>query len=133
MTTSLPTSFAPDIERTYGAEPLSDLLTELEGTAEEWAHGASLFGAGGFANDQRKKVLSIVMLRIRDEILEKGEKAPTEKVLDALAHADKQYVDWLNQHIIKRAEWLKLDATRSQVEMRVNRGQSLLKIGARGF
>lgn len=130
---SLPTSFAPDIERSLGAEPLEELLAELEANAEAWAHGGALFGAGGFANDQRKKVLSIVMLRIRDEFLQKGEKPPTEKILDAMAHADKRYTRWLDEQTIKRAEWLKLDAERDAIAMKVNRGQSLLKLGTRGF
>jgi hypothetical protein len=120
-----------DIEESHGAEPMDKLLAEYDAIVEDWAEGGALFGAGGFANDIRKKVLSLVMLRIRDELIAKGEKPPTEKVLDALAHADKQYTEWLDRHVIKRAEWLKLDVEKSQIEMRANRGQSMLKIGAR--
>ena len=110
---------------------MDQLIRELDDIKEEWSEGGALFGAGGFANDVRKKVLSIVMLRIRDELISKGEKPPTEKVLEAMAHADRQYTEWLDRHVVKRAEWLKLDVKKTQIEMRANRGQSLLKIGAR--
>lgn len=120
-----------ELEAAHGAEPMDELLQELSEITEEWAEGGALFGAGGFANDVRKKMLSIVMLRLRDDMLSKGEKAPTEKVLDAMAHADKQYVDWLDRHVIRRAEWLKLDMKKTAIEMRANRGQSLLRLGSK--
>lgn len=119
-----------DMEMSFGAEPLDKLLAELDSTEKEWSEGAALFAAGGFANDVRKKILSIVILRIRDELLMKGEKAPTEKVLDAMSHSDKQYVEWLDRQVIARASWLALDSRRNAILLRVNRGQSLLRVGA---
>lgn len=52
-------------------------------------------------------------------------------LIDQLAHADKEYVKFLDSHIGRRAKWLALDAHRDSVVMRVNRGQAMLKIGAR--
>jgi hypothetical protein len=118
-------------EESFGVEPMDQLLAQLDATEDEWSHGSALFGPGGFANDVRKKVLSIVMLRIRDEILNKGEKAPTEKVLDAMAHADKQYVEWLDRQVVARAEWVKLDARREGILLKANRGQAMLRVAAR--
>lgn len=127
--TSLPTSYAD--EQSYGVEPLDNLIAGLQEREEEWAYGSALFGPGGFANDVRKKVLSLVMLRIRDEMINKGEKAPTEKVLDAMAHGDKQYTEWLDRQVIARAEWVKLDAQREAILLKVNRGQAMLRVVAR--
>lgn len=114
-----------------GAEPLDELLAELDAEEDAWADGGALFDVGGFANDVRKSMLSVVLLRIRDEILSKGEKSPTEKVLEAMAHADKQYKEWLDRQTIRKAEWMKLNAKRKKVEMRANRGQKMLSLGAR--
>jgi len=119
-----------DMEMSFGAEPLDNLLAELDATEKEWSDGGALFGAGGFSNDIRKKILSVTLLRIRDEMLSNGEKAPTEKIIDALAHADKQYGEWLDRQVIARANWLALDAKRQAVFLKVNRGQSLLRVGA---
>ncbi len=124
--------YAPvGIEEGYGVDPIELLIHQLSETEEDWAKGAALFGAGGFANDVRKKILSVVMLRIRDALLNSGDKAPTEKVLDAMAHADKQYTQWLDRQVVARAEWLRLDAQRDAIEMRCNRGQALLRVAGR--
>lgn len=120
-----------DMELSNGAEPLDELLAELDAEEDAWADGGALFDVGGFANDVRKSMLSVVLLRIRDEILSKGEKSPTEKVLEAMAHADKQYKEWLDRQTIRKAEWMKLNAKRKKVEMRANRGQKMLSLGAR--
>lgn len=128
--TSLPTSFVEDMERANGAEPLDGLLAELDETEAEWADGASLYGAGGLFNDKRKSLLSITALRIRDERAENGLKS-TDAMIDDLSHADKEYRLFLDSHIGRRAKWLALDAHRDSIVMRVNRGQAMLKVGAR--
>jgi hypothetical protein len=120
-----------DMELSNGAEPLDELMAELDADEDEWADGGALFDSGGFANDVRKIMLSVVMLRIRDEILSKGERSPTEKVLDAMAHADKQYREWVDRQTLRKAEWMKLNSKRKRVEMRANRGQKMLSLGAR--
>ncbi len=119
------------VEQDAGVDPIELLIHQLSETEEEWARGSALFGPGGFANDVRKKILSVVMLRIRDKLLSDGEKAPTEKVMDAMAHADRQYVAWLDRQVIARADWLRLDAQRDAIEMRCNRGQALLRVAGR--
>lgn len=128
--TSLPTSFVSDMERSNGAEPLDGLLAELDDTEAEWADGASLYGAGGLFNDKRKSYLSSIALRIRDELRESGGKI-TDDLVDQRSHADKEYRKFLDDHIVRRAKWLALDAHRDGIVMRVNRGQAMLKIGAR--
>ena len=119
------------VEQDAGVEPAESLIHQLSETEEDWANGGALYGNGGFANDVRKKLLSVVMLRIRDSMLSGGEKAPTEKVLDAMAHADKQYGEWLDRQVIAKAGWLRLDAQRNTIEMRFNRGQALLRVAGR--
>lgn len=94
----------------YEDERVLQLLAESE---DAWADGASLYGPGGLFDAQRKALVSVVMLRIRDELIGKGEK-PTEKVLDAMAHADPTYTEFLGGHVTKRAGWLSLDSERAR-------------------
>jgi hypothetical protein len=120
-----------DIEAGFGVDPIQVLQAQLEATTEKWAQGAALYGAGGFANDVRKKVLSLAMLRIRNDYLNRGEKAPTEKVLDAMAHADKDYTRWLDQQVIDRAEWLQLSDTRDNIREMIRRDDALIRAAGR--
>lgn len=119
-----------DMELSGGAEPLDGLLAELDETEAEWADGASLYGAGGLLNDKRKSYLSLIALRIRDELRESGSKI-TDDLVDQKSHADSGYRGFLDDHIVRRAKWLALDAHRDGIVMRVNRGQAMLKVGAR--
>jgi len=129
----MPNDFAgnvADMEMANGATPLDELLAELDESEAEWADGAALYGNGGMFNDKRKSLLSIIALRIRDERAGEGKKS-TEDMIEQMAHADKEYVKFLDGHIGRRAKWLALDAHRDGIVMRVNRGQAMLKIGAR--
>lgn len=128
----MPPTHRSDVETGFGVEPIQELQSQIEATTEKWAQGAALYGPGGFAGDVRKKILSLAMLRIRNEYLNNGEKAPTEKILDAMAHADKDYVRWLDQQIIDRANWLKLDDTRDQIREKIRRDDALIR-SARAF
>ena len=117
---------APNLEATAGIEPLDVLLAKLDASEREWAEGASLYGPGGTFDNLRKSYLSAVALRIRDEKAEKAEKV-TEGLIDQMAHADKDYRAFLDQHTMKRARWLALDAQRDGLTMRIQRGQAILR------
>ena len=117
------------LEVTHGVEPLGKLLDLLDACAEQWAEGAALYGPGGTFDHLRKTKLSVTALRIRDEKQAKGEKI-TEASIDQLAHADGEYIGWLDGQTTARAEWLSLDAYRQQVWARINRGQAMIRVAA---
>lgn len=116
-----------DMETSFGVQPIEEIQSQLEQTTEEWSKGAALYGSFGFAEHVRKKVLALALLRIRNLFLNRGEKAPTEKILDAMAHADKDYTRWLDQQIIDRANWLRLDDTGDQLRERIRRDDALIR------
>lgn len=129
---SLPPANRYDMETSFGVQPIEEIQAELQESSDEWARGAALYGSFGLGEHVRKKVLALALLRIRNDYLNRGEKAPTEKVLDAMAHGDKDYVRWLDQQIIERANWLKLDDTRDQLRERIRRDDALIR-SARAF
>lgn len=103
---------------TAQAYPDDVLFQKLAETEDEWAKGAALYGPGGLLDAQRKIILSIVTLQIRDRLNQAGAKA-TDKVLDAEGHADVEYQEWVDSHVPARATWLALDAKRDRWYMEI--------------
>jgi len=120
---------AGDVERSMGVDPIDGLLAEFEATREAWATGAALYGPGGTFDNLRKVKLSIIECSIRDDYQAKGVKV-TEAAIEQQAHADLAYTAWLDNHTVARANWLRLDAEREDVRMRINRGQAVLRSAA---
>lgn len=118
-----------DIERGLQVDPIDELLASLDATQEAWAKYAALYGPGGLFDNQRKIMLSIIMLKVRDEIKD-GERV-TDALVDARAHAHPDYVAFIKRHTERRAEWLQLDAERDAIVLRINRGQALLRVAGR--
>lgn len=122
-----------DMELSNGAEPLDELLAELDRTEDEWANGGALYGDRGLLGDLRKALLDATAMEIREQVLKlntTGQKV-TDGMIDQMAHADESYRQFLDEHVIRKAEWIKLDVQRKKIEMRINRGQAMLRLGAR--
>jgi len=120
---------AGDVERSMGVDPIDGLLAQLEATREAWADGAALYDKNGTFDNLRKVKLSIIECSIRDDYQAKGVKV-TEAAIEQQAHADLAYAGWLDSHTLGRANWLRLDAEREDVRMRINRGQAVLRSAA---
>lgn len=103
----------------FDADDVDILLQGLSETHDTWAKGAALFGPGGFANDQRKRLLSVVACRLRETWQESIHGKYSEAALDRLAHADTEYTGWLDRMELRRAEWLVLDAQRSSQRIKL--------------
>jgi hypothetical protein len=119
-----------DLELSHGADPIAELLAELDETEAEWSHGASLYGPGGLFEAQRKKTLAVIAMEIRESYEIKKQRS-TNQLVDDMAHANKEYGTWLDRHEIERAKWLALDAHRDGIIMRINRGQAMLRVASR--
>lgn len=129
MTTSLPTSFAPDIERSFGAVPVDEIIAELDTNEDAWSEGWALYGQGGLLGDLRKALLDATAMEVREQLLKlntTGQKI-TDGFIEQMAHANENYRQFLDEHVIRRAEWIRLDSKRKKIEMRYNRGQGLLR------
>lgn len=128
-----PKQLRADMELSNGAEPLDELLAELDRTEDEWANGGALYGDRGLLGDLRKALLDATAMEVREQILKlntTGQKI-TDGMIEQMAHADEHYRQFLDEHVIRKAEWIKLDSQRKKIEMRVNRGQAMLRLGAR--
>jgi hypothetical protein len=133
QTPASPSEIRRDMELSNGAEPLDELLAELDATENEWANGGALYGDRGLLNDIRKSLLDATAMELREQILKlntTGQKV-TEAMIEQMAHADENYRQFLDEHVIRKAEWIKLDSQRKKIEMRINRGQAMLRLGAR--
>lgn len=124
-----PRQQAKDVQVGLGAEPIDELIAELDATEDGWARGAALYGPGGLFDDQRVMYLSMIALEHREAVKE-GEKV-TDEAIKQRAHADKRYQKWLLRHTKQRYEWLKLDAHRDGIMLRANRGQALMRVAGR--
>lgn len=119
-----------DMELSNGAEPLDELLAELDKTEATWAEGAALYGPGGLFDAQRKAKLCVIGVELRDMLTKNGGKV-TEASIDQMAHADDGYLKFLDEHERLRGDWLLLNAQRDAIMLRVQRGQALLRVNAR--
>lgn len=122
-----------DMELSNGAEPLDELLAELDATEDEWAAGWALYGPGGLLGDLRKSLLDATAQELRTAALKlntTGQKI-TDGLIDEMAHADESYREFIDEHIARRKDWIKLDKRRTQIEMRINRGQAMLRVAAK--
>lgn len=97
-----------DMELSNGAEPLDELLAELDKTERAWAEGAALYGPGGLFDAQRKAKLSTIGVELRDMLTKQGGKV-TESAIDQMAHADEGYLKFLDTNERLRADWLLLN------------------------
>jgi hypothetical protein len=61
------------------------------------------------------------------EATKDGGKKPTDTVLDALAHEHDDYVSMIAQATTEAARWVELEESLEAIDMRVNRGQALLR------
>lgn len=130
--TSLPTSFVEDMERANGAEPLDGLLGRARWGSQKRS-GRMVprsMVLAGYSTISGSPICPWSHFASEMNLRESGGKV-TDDLVDQKSHADKEYVKFLNDHIVRRAKWLALDAHRDSIVMRVNRGQAMLKVGAR--
>lgn len=113
-----------EIESRIGVAPLDQLQEERSVLVAKVAPLRAMFGMFGGFDPRRKVLLSIATLRQRNEA---GEKKPTDKVLDAMAHADEMYTDWLDHTEVARGEWIVLEDQIAILTERIQRDNALIR------
>lgn len=114
---------AADYERTIGIEPLDVLHQQRREYAEEFAN---LEAFRQQYNDKRKAYLNVRAIQIRDERTSKGEKV-TDGLTDSLAHADPDYIAWLDEATIQLARREILKSEIEMIDQIVMRGQAIAR------
>lgn len=114
-----------DIEERAGIWPLDELQAEREHLVQLNSRIKAIHGAYGSYNDLRKIELAQAAARVRAAWT--GEKAPSETLVDSLAHADEEYVRWVRQAASDRAAFEVVENRIVSITEQVNRGQALLR------
>ena len=96
-------------EARAGAESLDALQAERAELVSKVAPLSALYGPFGMWDAQRKRRLAVAELKCRNEAADRQEKM-TDKMADAFAHADTDYVAFLDRSLTEKAEYEVLQA-----------------------
>lgn len=116
-----------EIEDTAGVDRIDDLLEERAAIVRELRTLRPLYGPLGMFGHRRKIELSRLTVLLVAEATRDGGKKPTDTVLDALAHDHPDYVAMIAAGTKEAARWVELEEALEAIDMRVNRGQALLR------
>lgn len=99
-------------------DPADDLLQRLAATEDAWAEGAAWYGEHGRYSEQRDILLAAIGERIKLAWPEQSQSAKdkyTEAAVTRVATADPAYRTFVEDHLVKRIAWLKLNEQRSRL------------------
>jgi len=119
-----------DIEQGYGAEPIDILAAELDATEGEYAKLKALYGYHGLFENDRKIVLAMQRIVVRDKWSTEGKKFTVDMVDDE-ARNSQPYQNCIAQGAIEAARFEVLDAQRSKITERIRRGDALIRAAGR--
>ncbi len=119
-----------DLECRADLDSLQGLQQERRQLLREYAPLKALHGPFGKFDFKRKAMLEACKIRARMEMQQKGEKI-TESAVDALGHADPQYIAFVDEGIVAATRYIELDLAVTEIEERIrNREFSLLAFNA---
>lgn len=99
-------------------DSLEGLHVERRQLLPEYGVLRALHGPNGKWDAKRKALLEAKKVRARMVCQKNGEKV-TEGLIDAMAHADEQYVNFVDQGIVGATRYVELDVAVSEVEERI--------------
>lgn len=115
-----------DYEAGRGMEPLEDIHAEREAISRRFAELKPRFGPAKMWEHERKALLALVELEARrswgQSTVTQGLKL-TEDAVNAVAHHDPRYVNFLNAAVADAIEYEQLAIRMGNLEERANRGQ----------
>lgn len=109
-----------------GVDPIDQLLDERSVLVDRVADLRARYGSFGTFDHLRKIELSRICGLIRAQATRDKRKMNNDQV-DEEAHAHPDYIDFITAATKGRAEWVRLEARIDAIEMRVNRGQAVLR------
>lgn len=118
-----------EAELRAGVEPIDLLLDERQHLVEKVAHLFALYGPGGVADSIRKNEEKRLSGLLRAMAVAQSQKI-TESALEEGARSHPEYIALTAAHTTGRAEYFKLNAQLDAVDMKINRGQALLRMFA---
>ena len=118
-----------DAEDRAGVEDLATLLDERQIIVGKLAPLWAKYGPGGTAEHSLSAERSRCNGVIRAYAASKEQKI-TEAALDIASREHPDYLALVARHTTERADYFRLNADLEAIELRVNRGQALLKMYA---
>lgn len=112
-----------DIELAVGVEPIEQLHAKRR---QLWSGNAKLYARVEMFEHRRKKLLSLKKLEIANGIDVAGGKRPTDATLDAMAHADEGYLNFLSAAEDDAARWALVEIALKEIDELINRDQRLI-------
>jgi hypothetical protein len=121
---------ARDIEDRLGLDHLDELLAERARLVGLNAQLGALYGSFGTWDAQRKQFLSVLAVGIRQLPRAEGERAPTDKAVDELAHADARYQQFIAKSTTEKAQYLVNEDAITAIDARIHSRQAMLRFAA---
>lgn len=118
---------AAEIEDTAGVDRIDELLAQRHAIVQELKTLRPLYGPLGMWGHRRKIELARLTVLLVAEATRDGGKKPTDTVLDAMAHEHDDYTTFVAHGTAQAARWVELEEALEAIDMRVNRGQALLR------
>lgn len=103
-----------DIERGFGAVPIDEINQQLAETETAFARLKALHGPSNKYEDQRKIVLAMQRILVRNKFAEAGTKF-TVDIVDDEARASLVYKNYVDEGIIESAEYEALNSQRNKL------------------
>jgi hypothetical protein len=116
-----------DLEAKADIPSLQGLHAERRQLLPEYAALRALHGPGNKWDNKRKALLSVIKVRVRmSKPEEYGLAKWTDDSVDAVAHADEQYVRFIDEGIEQTARYVDLDTQLSEIAERIEARNSAL-------
>ena len=106
------------LESRADLDSLEGLHVERRQLLPEYAHLRALHGPNGKWDAKRKALLEATKIRARMLCQQRNEKV-TEGLIDAMAHADDQYVDFIEEGVSGATRYVQLETAISEIEERI--------------
>ncbi len=115
------------LETRADADSLEDLHARRRAILPEYAALRALHGGGGKWDNKRKALLEAMKIRARMELTKDGAKT-TEAAVDALGHADDQYVAFVDRGIEDATRFVVLETEISEIEEKIRNREIALSV-----
>lgn len=111
-----------------GAPDVDELIAKRDVLVTDHARLFALFDDNAKQYDVlRKSTLSIVALRVREELEAAGKKF-TEAMVDAMAHADPEYVQFVQDGFLDRCRFVVVWNEYEAINARILRGGQVMRM-----
>jgi flagellar biosynthesis regulator FlaF len=115
-----------DIEDRIGVGNVEHHIARFLKLSREVAPLRAVHGPGGTFDPQRKANVSTIKMRVRAEAVAAGSKLTVDEI-DAIAHADDQYVAFITQATTDRTRMAELEAELEAIQFLINREQAAIR------